>query len=196
MPALHMVSYVFLRWVLTRRMKKGHEVQILGRVPRDWCCIIASNHLDVHDHTAIASALPFPVAFVAKNELFQGLQGRLMLAAKQIPVNRECPDYRALIKHTSNRTLLRMAVGIFPEGTRSKTGELGSFHEGVGSIARINGLPIIPVGIVYIPREGKKTLIRVNFGEPIPSLDTNGRRKTSALTEETREAIERLIQES
>lgn len=63
---------------------------------------------------------------------------------------------------------------VFPEGTRSRSGELGAFHPGVGLIARRSGRPVLPVRITgthgilppgaRLPHRGR---VEVHFGSPM-----------------------------
>ena len=63
---------------------------------------------------------------------------------------------------------------IYPEGTRSRSGEIGSFKGGIALIAKKSGRPVVPIFVegglsvlpeaTYIPRSGT---IRVIYGKPL-----------------------------
>lgn len=63
---------------------------------------------------------------------------------------------------------------VFPEGTRSRSGEIGALKPGVGLIAKRSGRPVLPVRIVgtqailppgaRLPRRGR---VEVRFGAPM-----------------------------
>ncbi|MBI3967813.1 MAG: 1-acyl-sn-glycerol-3-phosphate acyltransferase [Chloroflexi bacterium] len=63
---------------------------------------------------------------------------------------------------------------VFPEGTRSTSGEIGAFKSGVGRLAVATGAPVVPVRLTgldrilpkgrWAPRPGRA---RVRFGEPL-----------------------------
>jgi 1-acyl-sn-glycerol-3-phosphate acyltransferase len=66
------------------------------------------------------------------------------------------------------------SVLIFPEGTRSRTGEIAPFKPGIGLIATRSGRPVIPVRIdglheVLAPgkRVPRRRRVEVRFGEPL-----------------------------
>ena len=101
-----------------------------------------------------------PIIFLAKKELFQGIYqwigfSFLLKKMQMIPIDRKGFDRKqeALTKGT---TLLSQdhIIGIFPEGTRTKTGKLRRFRLGAVKMAAQTQKDIIPAAIVY---ENKKT---------------------------------------
>jgi hypothetical protein len=70
------------------------------------------------------------------------------------------------------------AVVLFPEGTRGRNGELGSFHRGALVLAERAGVPVVPVGIGgtdrLLPKHGRlrSSLVRVAIGDPLPPTVT------------------------
>ena len=81
----------------------------------------------------------------------------------------------------------------FPEGTRTRDGQIGPFKKGVFVVAQRSGVPIIPVAIdgahILLPRNGWKprpAVVRVNIGAPI-STATRVRREV--LIRQVRDAI-------
>jgi 1-acyl-sn-glycerol-3-phosphate acyltransferase len=99
------------------------------------------------------------------------------------------------------------ALLFFPEGTRSRTGEVGPFHRGAFRTAFDHDLPIQPLVIEgldvilppghLVPRTPGRGLVRVRFLEPIQPPWGTGRRRdiVRALSERTRETIVRELSE-
>lgn len=179
------------------------RVDVTGRrnIPSEGGVLLAANHRSFLDHFLLAAAAPRPLHFMGKAELSRGLAGRANLAFGMIPVDRGTGNLAALAPVTS---LLQdgAAVGIFPEGTRSPTGELFRFRSGVARLAAAAGVPVVPVGLVGTaqvwPRGSNPRLrrpaadvLRVHFGSPLvaPVDDGRSRRLFTAALEE---AVARL----
>ena len=94
-----------------------------------------------------------------------------------MPINQQAAtteSFRKMIQRLHDGWL----VGIFPEGTRSPTGEIGEIKPGFGAVIRRAKLPVYPVGIsgAYhaLPLGGrflKPSRVRVVFGRPITVED-------------------------
>jgi 1-acyl-sn-glycerol-3-phosphate acyltransferase len=172
MRALFIVFFrVFGTWEV-----RGHE-----HVPQEGPVLIAPNHLSFLDPPLIGCALRRPGWFMAKAELFR-IPGFawLIRGMHAYPVKRGAVD-RPALKRTLEYLKEGEIVCVFPEGTRSTTGELGSIEIGIGMLALKSGAPIVPVGIRgtdrMLPRNAKwlhPAKIRVQFGPPLlvpPSTD-------------------------
>ena len=118
-------------------------------IPRRGPFIICSNHISWFDPPLVVSSIPaeFTVHFMAKEELFRNsLAGKFLWAVGAFPVKRGTVDYAAI--RTSFRLLEKGSVlGMFPEGTRSKNGQLQKAHNGAAMIAVRSKTPIVPVAI-------------------------------------------------
>lgn len=87
-------------------------------------------------------------------------------------------------------------VVIFPEGTRSRTGEIGRFKAGAGLIATRTGCPVVPVridGLWHVLPPGRRRPrpgpVRVRFGEPLVAREGETPRQ---FTERLRAAVASL----
>jgi 1-acyl-sn-glycerol-3-phosphate acyltransferase len=145
-----------------------YRVRVYGldRLPQRGPFIVAANHVTVHDPILLGAFLHPGIRFMAKAELFEvpGL-GHVIRRFGAFPVRRQGIGIGA-VRHAIRLLGKGQVVGIFPEGTRSRTGALLPAKPGVGFIAVRSGVPIVPVAISFNPRR----LFRRHFivvGEPI-----------------------------
>jgi 1-acyl-sn-glycerol-3-phosphate acyltransferase len=111
--------------------------------------VAVSNHESLADIFLI-SHLPWEMKWLAKEELFRvPLFGWMMRLAGDIAVHRSKRSSRAeALEQCRDRLRKRVSVMIFPEGTRSKTGDLLPFHDGAFRLAIETGVPILPLVVV------------------------------------------------
>lgn len=117
-------------------------------VPRSGPLIIVTNHLSIIDPVLLTASIPRQIVFMAKEELFwpDYLLSPFMRLYGAFPVRRGQPDREAL--RQAERTLARgLALGMFPEGTRSRSRQIQAGHPGTSLIALRSGAPILPVGL-------------------------------------------------
>lgn len=162
------ISFLFLR-VFFRVKIKGNEF-----IPGDGPLIICSNHISYLDPPLVGTLLTRKrVYFMAKEELFRIFLFRIVLLnLGAFPVKRYKPDRKAIQRSIQ---LLKdgKILGIFPEGTCSKTGELQEPLDGASMIALMSKAPILPVAIkgpykLFRPlwvAIGKPFLLDVNRGD-------------------------------
>jgi 1-acyl-sn-glycerol-3-phosphate acyltransferase len=181
-----------LRMFLSRTNVIGRE-----NVPKNGAFILASNHLNNADPPAITGVIPRRIYWMAKTELFRipfvGLGFRLF---GYIPVRRFEADLGALRK--AQETLAKGRVlGMFPEGTRSKTGSLSEGEPGTAVIALRTGAPILPMALwgtenFNLPRDlFKRTRVEVRIGKPF-RLERSRRLTKQEVADGTREIMERI----
>jgi 1-acyl-sn-glycerol-3-phosphate acyltransferase len=120
----------------------------LELIPRDRPLIYASNHSSMFDIWALFATLPGSVRFVAKRELFRiPLLGRAMRAAGHIPIDRAAHRRAFEAYDEAAGTIQRgtSSIIVFPEGTRSRTGELLPFKNAPFALAIAAQVSIVPV---------------------------------------------------
>jgi 1-acyl-sn-glycerol-3-phosphate acyltransferase len=161
-----------LIWFRLERHGRAH-------IPKSGPVILAANHRSFLDPFLVGICLRRPVYFVAKEELFRRRwQGWLLNALGAYPVRRGESDAESV--ETSKAILARGdAVVIFPEGTRIRSGALGSPKRGVGRLALETGAPVVPIAIAGSERARRGLVIRpvklrVRCGRPLtfPRLET------------------------
>ena len=114
---------------------------------RPW--IVVSNHESFADIPLI-SQLPWEMKWMGKVEMFRiPVVGWMMRAAGDIPIQRGVGGRAVLDAMARCRGVLaqRVSVMIFPEGTRSPTGEMLPFKDGAFRLAIETGTPILPLAV-------------------------------------------------
>jgi len=112
--------------------------------------MIVSNHLSGFDVAMHISRLPVSVRFLAKKELFRiPVLGPAMHAVGMVETDRQAGPaaHRAINEQVARVMDLRPSLIIYPEGTRSRDGELHAFKKGAFRIAIDNSLPVVPVAV-------------------------------------------------
>jgi 1-acyl-sn-glycerol-3-phosphate acyltransferase len=136
------------------------------KIPRDGGLIIAANHISNFDPPILGVALPRPVSYMAKKELFAiPVLTSIITRLNAFPVDRESGGTAAL------RAALRMlkegrCVGVFPEGGRNVTGT-NDEKAGAAFLAAASGAPVVPAAIVGTRRLRPFGRVTVVFGDPM-----------------------------
>lgn len=151
-----------------------YRVRGLDRLPAEGGGLILSNHQSFLDPLLIGLALTRPISFLARDSLFRvPIVGWILRNTYVKPISREHASSSS-IRLTIQRMEQGFLCGLFPEGTRSATGEMGEFKSGFVALARRSNLPIYPVGIaganLALGRKSfflKPRRVCVVFGQPI-----------------------------
>ena len=142
--------YSFMRNFLRCFFKLMFKVKIVGveNVPKDGALILAANHISNWDPPFLATFLDREVSYMAKEELFENpIFAAAIKKLHAFPVKRGTADKNA-IKHAIKILKNNLCLGLFPEGTRSKTGEPGKAEAGVGLITAMTKAPVLPAAII------------------------------------------------
>jgi 1-acyl-sn-glycerol-3-phosphate acyltransferase len=193
-------------WSRNLVRQAGISIETTGRenlVPGE-AFVVMSNHQSHYDIPTLFQALRIPLRMVAKKEIFRiPFMAGAMRAAGFVEVDRN--NRRSAMENLSTaRTRLKDAVSIWiaPEGTRSKTGQLGPFKKGGFHLALRGGMRILPVSIEgtrFVLPAGGLTVVRgatasVTIGKPIDPADY-GKERIGELIAAVRDAILRPLPE-
>ncbi|MEA2495879.1 MAG: 1-acyl-sn-glycerol-3-phosphate acyltransferase [Thermoleophilaceae bacterium] len=165
--------YTLVRMVLTPYLLIIHRARALEtkHVPEAGQVIIAPNHFSFLDHFFVAVYLRRKVHFMAKSQLFKRPLQFIYTHGGVFPVRRGYRDEEAF--KTAHAVLSRGDIVLmYPEGGRSRTGELGEPKRGLGRLALESGAPVVPVAIVgtQAARNWKRLSfpkVTVLYGEPV-----------------------------
>ena len=186
-PYSRLTNGIIRTWAKSILYISGVKVEVKGleNIDPTRSYIYMPNHQSAFDILACVVAIPGTVRFIAKKELFRiPIFAQGMLAAGMIPIDR---GNSAEAHDTLNRALDKIKNGvsviIFPEGTRSRDGEIHPFKKGGFYIALLGGIPIVPMVIRGSFQILKKKSLKISHGrikvEFLPPVETAGR----ALTE-------------
>ena len=130
-------------WSLTGRLTiSGQEA-----MPPFGPLLVASNHLSMNDAGTLVVALPRPIVFLAKKELWNKPIGRFYCdAVGAVPLDRQRGGGEAL-RYALEALQQDQAILMFPEGGISQTGQLRRARTGLAWLALKTQAPILPVGI-------------------------------------------------
>lgn len=125
----------------------GWKVQGIENFPIKGPVIMVSNHVSLWDPIVAACSVPREVSYMAKEELFSiPLLGPIIRQLGVFPVKRGQGDTSA-IRNSLSLLKHQKVLGLFPEGTRSKTGELQKGLPGMVLLMEKSKAPIVPVKV-------------------------------------------------
>ncbi len=187
-----MTFYRFARGVLKIALTPLYRVTISGKehIPETGGVLLCSNHISELDPPVVGMSFPRDVHFIAKEELFNlPVLNKILPHTNAIPIKRGMSDRNALRKGLG---VLKNGhvLGLFPEGTRSRTGELGEGLAGAGFFALRSDAQVIPCAVIGTYKPFSKT--KVIFGPPI---DMEEFRSKKASPEEVTKVIMAKIKE-
>lgn len=166
--------------LVTRLEVRGKE-----NLPAEGALIAICNHMHLFDSVIhIYTILPRDSIFLAKEELFRPWPNPLFLlvmkVADALPVPRRGSneERRGVIQKSLDVLAEGHVLGVYPEGTRSKTGELQLANPGAARLALRSGAPLMPISIYGTEKlRGagwfSRPRVVVTFGKPfyLPQQD-------------------------
>lgn len=206
-PRTPQVPHVMRIWAKLFLFVTGTRVTVEGaeRIDPNGSYVFVGNHTSNLDIPVIMGRLPVSVRFLAKKELFKvPVLGGAMRAIHMVETDRRLGPaaHRAINEQVATVVAEGLSLMIFPEGTRSETGEMLPFKKGAFRLAVENALPVVPVTIVGALeawRPHAKLIyggkVRLVIHDPIPTTDLD-RAVLGDLRDRARQAVAGPLVES
>ena len=147
---------------------------MVERLPKTGGLLVLSSHQSLLDPLLLGLATNRRLSSLARSSLFTfGPFASVIAALGAVPIDRNASTVTAM-RTVIQRLQKGAAVIVFPEGTRTASGQLGDMKKGFALLAKRAGVPIVPVVIVgayecwprsrLVPCPGR---IRLEFGAVI-----------------------------
>jgi 1-acyl-sn-glycerol-3-phosphate acyltransferase len=198
-PSINLALYRLFKWTVVIPALHGYfRGRIYGaeNVPSQGKLVVVSNHASDFDPPIVSSCVGRPVAYMAKQELFEvPVLSTLIRLYGAYPVNRGSAD-RSAIRAALASLEQGWAAGIFLQGTRTPDGRITDPKLGAALIAHKAQAPLLPVclwGTHNILEKGKyapkRTLLTIRIGSVIEPPKSGDRTALQAVTNRCAEAI-------
>lgn len=180
-----------------------YELRGIEHLPKDPSFILASKHQSAWDTVIFLYYFPVPV-YVLKKELQKiPFYGWYLPRMGMIPVDRKggASALKAMLHITKERLEQKRMVVIFPEGTRTKAGELSHVYQpGIAAVYTYCHVPVIPVALNSGLHWGKKQFLKYPgkiIMEFLPAIEPDLKREAfmQVLNERIETASSRLFEE-
>jgi 1-acyl-sn-glycerol-3-phosphate acyltransferase len=151
------------------------EAAGLENLPQSGGYIVAANHASLLDPPIVGQFLPRQVSFFARKTLWKpGIAAWWLDAVGTIPVDRDGGVSIDAVKRVLHALAAGRVVIVFPEGTRSRSGEPQLPRPGVGLLACKARVPVVPARVFgsfeAFGRDGRLRLgspVSVTYGRPL-----------------------------
>lgn len=180
----------------------GIKIHNLEKLDLNETYVLAPNHQSLIDIPVLAHLVPLNFKYVSKKELtYVPLLGWIMSFAKYVLLSRKDPKSQVKMMKKCEKYLKDgFSIAIFPEGTRSKDGELGRFKDGASLLGKIANRKILPICMdgnnQAMPHKAfiwtKRVTFNMHILDPINPKDF---KKTKEISIATRDAIEGKLKE-
>jgi 1-acyl-sn-glycerol-3-phosphate acyltransferase len=195
-----------ITWAKLILLTAGVKVNIKGteNISSDCAYVVMANHQSHFDVISLFSRMPLQIYFLAKKELMRiPVFGWAMYLMGHVTIDRaDREEAFKSIDRAAEKVKSGTNVMVFPEGTRSETGELLPFKKGGFVLAVKGGIPILPVGIYgsnkILPKGSLKIssgVINIVVGKPIDTKLYSIENKEELMTR-VRDEINRLREEA
>jgi len=203
-------GYRFLKANFEGVVAAAARLHVKGRekVPREGPVLLAVNHFSWADPVLVSAAIERPAYYLAKERLFANAAARWFFTSMgQIPVNRQAGGNEDAVQAAVDLLARGVVVGVFPEGTRSRYGELKRGKTGVARIAARSGAPVVPIALTSaefwpkhkaMPAWGER--VYLNVGDPmrldLKPGDAEDRQRMRDATDDVMERVKALLDEA
>jgi 1-acyl-sn-glycerol-3-phosphate acyltransferase len=185
-------------WLILKTSGIGVRVEGLENVPSGKAAVYCVNHQSTMDIPILYVNLPVQFRFAAKRSLFNlPFLGWHLRRSGHIPVDRDRPrEALKSLKKGAIEVREGKSVMVFPEGARSRDGQMQPFKAGSFYIAILAGVPVIPITINGTPNVHKPDTYHVRAGQTEmiihPPISTEGLtlREVDKLSDQVRAAIQ------
>lgn len=151
-PDSRLIERIIAWWARSWLVASGTRLEVRGRenVEPGRSYVFVANHLSALDIMVCLAAIPVPVRYLAKKELFRiPIFAQAMRAVGIVEVDRAA---RGAAMESINRQIEGVIVRghsliVYPEGTRSRDGRMRPFKKGAFTIAAANRMPVVPVTV-------------------------------------------------
>ena len=182
-------TFVVLLYAIVVKILFFMRIEGRENIPKDRNCVLMGNHQCLLDPVTLALCVPDrEIHFMGKKELFENrLLGWAFRKVHGFPVDRGNMDMAAI------RTAMGVlrdgnTLGIFPEGTRSKTGHMLPLLGGASLLALKSGCDVVPVYIDGRYKPFHRIVVRV--GKPVEMADLRAGRMNRETCDELTRRIE------
>jgi len=176
------------------RMICRARVQGMSHVPRTGGIIVACNHTSMADPTVLQSYIPRHLTYLMGSKYYYVPVLNLFVRFYGVLCVEEERFNKAALRAAESVLHAGGAVGIFPEGGISRTGEVGPAQPGAALLAHRTGAPIVPVGMAGVERilppdsfRFRPTRVAISVGEPIVPEGMSRREITPRLEQAIRD---------
>ncbi len=168
-----------------------YEVEGAHNIPEHGGVIIASNHLSYLDPPLIGIAIKRRATYMAKSSLFRNPKLSWFVSMFSIPVDRDTAR-PSTIKAAVNALKEGKLLVIFPEGGRRRGDTPAEGRRGVGMLAALSRVPVVPA---YIEGTDKALPVGAKFIRPAKVKIRFGRPLQIEQAEKTKDFQKRVTEE-
>ena len=171
----------FFQWITCNiffgayiKLMYNYKVEGKENIPDEDKFIVAANHISGRDPFILPFALDLPIAFMAKEELFEKFFSRLLMDfCGAFAVRRDKVEV-STIKTALNIKNTKWMLGLFPQGTRDSGDRIEKISKGFASFAKATKTGILPVAIIGADEKPKwpfSSNLTIKIGKLIPYSD-------------------------
>ncbi|MGH8946501.1 MAG: lysophospholipid acyltransferase family protein [Acidimicrobiia bacterium] len=147
-----LIDRVIRWWARVWLVASGTDLEVKGgeHVDSDTSYVVVANHLSTLDIMACLLAVPIPIRFLAKKELFRIpilAQGMRAIGIVEVDRSGHSAIHTSVNRQAEDLIAKKRSLIIYAEGTRPRDGVMRRFKKGAFTMATAAGLPVLPVSI-------------------------------------------------